>query len=329
MEILFWIFIFVISLAVMVKSADWLLESAERIGLAIGISSFVVGVTIVSLGTSFPELITAIASVMKGQGEMAPANAVGSNVANILLVVGFSVLFAGRLAVSRSLIDVELPVLASGTFLFLAVAWDGVITVGESVFLVVAYGAYLIYTIKHRDESNIESNQNTIPSREERRHKKTKNKSKFSRIAKRDLFFVLLGGAGLGVASFYLVDSVVAISEISGIGVGVITITAVAIGTSLPELIVSIKAALAKKAETAIGNIFGSNAFNALIVVGIPGLIGTIHLDEQTLSVGLPAMAGATFLFIISGISQRIHIWEGSFFLLLYLLFLVKLFELF
>ncbi len=330
MEILLWIFIFLASLALMVKSADWLLESAERIGLAIGLSSFVVGVTIVSLGTSFPELITAIAAVLKNQGEIAPANAVGSNVANILLVVGLAAIIARRLTVTRSLIDVELPILAAGTILFLGVAWDGVITVGESIILVIVYFIYLIYTIKYRDSNQTEKEVQieVLPSRKDRRHKKLP-KSKFALISKSDLGFVLLGGVGLAVGSFYLVDSVVFIAEAFNIGVGVITITAVAIGTSLPELIVSIKAALSKKGETAIGNIFGSNAFNALVVVGLPGFFGTITLDEQTLSIGLPAMAGATFLFIISGISRRIHIWEGLFYIALYILFCIKLFGLF
>ena len=107
---------------------------------------------------------------------------------------------------------------------------------------------------------------------------------------------------------------------------GVIAISAVAIGTSLPELIVSIKAALQKKSEVALGNIFGSNIFNALVVIGLPGLFKTLDVDEKTFTIGLPTMAVTTLLFVISGISKRIHMWEGAFFLSVYILFIVKLF---
>jgi len=110
------------------------------------------------------------------------------------------------------------------------------------------------------------------------------------------------------------------------IATGVIAITAIALGTSLPELIVSIKAAIQKKPEVALGNIFGSNIFNALVVVGIPGLFTTLKLDAQTYALGVPALILATLIFTISGISRRFHMWEGGFYLLLYILFIAKLF---
>ena len=111
------------------------------------------------------------------------------------------------------------------------------------------------------------------------------------------------------------------------IATGLIAITAVAFGTSLPELLVSIKAAWAKKSEIALGNIFGSNVFNILVVVGLPGLFKTLPIDDQTYSLGLPLMAVSTLMFVISGISRKIHIWEGAFFLITYVLFLAKLFS--
>jgi cation:H+ antiporter len=119
----------------------------------------------------------------------------------------------------------------------------------------------------------------------------------------------------------------VEISEILNIAPGIIAITAVSIGTSLPELFVSVQAALKKKSEVALGNIFGSNIFNAFVVIGLPGLFSTLTIDSQTFAVGIPTMAFATLLFVISGISRRIHIWEGAFYLSLYILFLAKLFN--
>jgi cation:H+ antiporter len=110
---------------------------------------------------------------------------------------------------------------------------------------------------------------------------------------------------------------------------GVITITAVAIGTSLPELLVSIKAAMRRQSEIALGNIFGSNIFNVLAVVGLPGIFGTLVIDEKTLTIGLPMMVLTTILFVISGISRRIHVQEGSLYLIIYAIFLAKLFGIF
>ena len=127
----------------------------------------------------------------------------------------------------------------------------------------------------------------------------------------------------------YLVESVINLSDMFNIGAGVIAITAIAIGTSLPELIVSVRAAVQRKSEIALGNIFGSNLFNMLVVIGLPGLFTTLPLDEKTFSIGLPVMAAATLLFVVSGISRRIHMWEGAFYLILYVFFIGKLFELF
>ena len=109
MDILFWIVVFIASLIVLIKGADWFVESSEKLGLIAGLSPFIVGVTIVAIGTSLPELTAAIFAVLQNASEMVVANAVGSNIANILLIIGFSSLVAGRLVVTRSLIDVDLP----------------------------------------------------------------------------------------------------------------------------------------------------------------------------------------------------------------------------
>lgn len=119
---LFWIFIFLVSLVVLVKGADLLLKSAEKMGVALGLSPFIVGVVIVGLGTSFPELVSSFVAMFRGIPEFVVANAVGSNITNILLIVGVSAIIAKRLSVTKNLIDVELPLLAIGTVLFLGVA---------------------------------------------------------------------------------------------------------------------------------------------------------------------------------------------------------------
>lgn len=330
-----WILVFVVSLAVLVKGADWLLQSAEKIGLAIGLSPFIIGVVIVGLGTSLPEVISSLVAALQGVTEIVTANAVGSNIANILLIVGFSAVIGGRLAVTKNLIDLDLPLLAVSTVLFLGIVWDRQIVLGESVLLLVMFGIYLFYTIFHTDNAGAEEDDEceALPGRAERRKHTTnprsrKETAKRPKIAGRDMLFLALGVLGLLFGAKYLIDSVVRLSEILMIGAGVISLAAVAFGTSLPELLVSVKAALQKKPEVALGNIFGSNVFNLLLVIGIPGLFATLIVDEETFTLGIPVLVAATLLFIFSGISRRIHVYEGAMYIVIYVFFIGKLFGL-
>jgi cation:H+ antiporter len=326
-----WIIVFIISLAVLVKSAGWLLSGAERIGLAIGLSPFIVGVTIVGLGTSLPELISSFIAVFEGVPEIVVANAVGSNIANILLVVGLSTVIGRRLVVTKNLIDLDLPLLAIGTTLMIGVAWDREVTFLESVILLITYGVYFAYTILHRDDVKTEEDTELavfIKKNSAYISKVSKKIAEIPRIALRDFGLLAAGAIGLFLGAKYLVESVINLSDMLNIGAGVIAITAIAIGTSLPELIVSVRAAVQRKSEIALGNIFGSNLFNMLVVIGLPGLFTTLPLDEKTFSIGLPVMAAATLLFVVSGISRRIHMWEGAFYLILYVFFIGKLFNL-
>jgi len=327
-----WIIIFIVALAALVKGADWLVLGAERIGLALGLSPFVVGVLIVGIGTSFPELISSFAAVLSGVNEMVAANAVGSNVANIFLIVGSTAVIGTRLVVEKDLIDLDLPLIAISTVLFLGVVFDGMISFGEALMLLIAYGVYISYIMFNQEEV---SDMKRLPSRLTRRllklgsvrnGKQGRHKPK---IGMRDAGVLLVGIVGLALGAKYMVDSVIALSAIWGIGAGAITIIAVAFGTSLPELLVSVKAALQRKSDIALGNVFGSNAFNILVVVGLPGIFSSLVVDEQTLYIGVPAMVAATLLFVISGISRRIHLWEGAMYLVAYALFVGKIFKLF
>jgi len=308
--LIFWITVFIVSLFVLVKGADWLLASAEKIGLRIGLSPFIVGVTIVAFGTSLPELISGFVAVANGVSEIVVANAVGSNIANILLVVGISAIVGKRLSVSKDLIDLDLPLIALSTAIFLLVAYDGSVTFFESMFLVITYVIYLGFSLIYKDDE-------------------ADKKVKRPKITPNDILMLVIGIIGLSVGAKFMVDSIEALSLMLNIGAGIIAISAVAIGTSLPELIVSVKAALRKQSEVALGNIFGSNIFNVLAVVGLPGLFGTLTIDPQTIAIGLPVLLMATILFIISGISRRIHVQEGALFLMLYVIFITKLFGLF
>lgn len=308
--LIFWIAVFIVSLFVLVKGADWLLASSEKIGLRIGLSPFIIGVTIVAFGTSLPELISGIVAVFSGVSEVVVANAVGSNIANILLVVGASAVVGKRLSVSKNLIDLDLPLIALTTAIFLLVAVDGSITFFEAMFLIVTYVIYLGFSLIYKGDDD-------------------DKKVKRPKVKPNDILMLFIGSIGLSVGAKFLIDSIVALSLILNVAEGAIAITAVAFGTSLPELFVSIKAALRKQSEVALGNIFGSNIFNLLAVVGIPGIFGVLLIDPQTQNLGLPVLLMATVLFVISGISRRIHVQEGAMYLLLYIIFITKLFGLF
>jgi cation:H+ antiporter len=335
--LILWILIFILSLVLLVKSADWFVESSEKIGLALKISPFIIGVTIVAIGTSFPELASSIAAVLKGASEIVTANVIGSNIANILLIVGISAIAARTLIVKRSLIDLDAPLLATATGLFIFIMWDKEIVFGEGILLLLAFIVYLLYTIFQRREEVLTPELievlpggmeiKVLPSRVERRRKEIKEKP--SKLNFRIFLFLILGITGLAIGANYTIESVLKISDFLKISTALIAITAIAVGTSLPELAVSVQAALKKKHEIVLGNIFGSNVFNILIVAGIPALIKPLAIDNLTFLIGLPFLVIATLLFVITGISRRIHIWEGAMYLLIYILFIVKLLNLF
>ncbi len=335
--LILWILIFILSLVLLVKSADWFVESSEKIGLALKISPFIIGVTIVSIGTSFPEMASSIVAVLKGASEIVAANVIGSNIANILLIVGLSAVAARTLLVKRSLIDLDAPLLAAATGLFIFISWDGKIVFGEGILFLLAFVIYFLYTIFQRREEIITPELvevlpggmevKVLPSRVERRRKEIKEKP--TKLNFKVFLFLISGIIGLVVGANYTIESVLKISEFLKISTALIAITAVAVGTSLPELVVSVRAAIKKKHDIALGNIFGSNVFNILVVTGIPALIRPLAIDDLTFLVGLPFLVIATLLFVISGISRRIHIWEGAMYLLIYILFVIKLLNLF
>ena len=245
----------------------------------------------------------------EGATEIPSANVIGSNIANILLIIGFAAVFAkGTLSVKKDLVDLDIPLLALSSLFLFGVAYDGTITLLESLFLLVAFVIYVLYSLFHHDDA--------IPKEVVER----------PRVTIRDIVLLLVGFVFLIGGAKYLIDAVLALSSTIGIPIGIITILAVAVGTSLPELIVSIKAARNGQGDLSIGNIYGSNIYNALFIVGASGLFGTQHLDTTTLTLALPMFLATTFVFITSSVSRRIHLWEGALYLLLYALFVVKIF---
>ena len=324
MVILFWVIIFIISLFVLVRGSDYFIENAEKVGLSFGLSPFIIGVVIMGIGTSLPELTTSIAAIIRGATEVVVANAVGSNIANILLVLGIIAVITNKIEVKKSLIYLDLPILLSATILFMGVSVGReLIETGEvifainrweALFLVIAYLVYLSYSFLYQD-GPIEKIKNLIHTKPD--------------VDWKNYSMLVVGLIGIILGAKFAIDATIALSENLNISVGIISIFAIAIGTSLPELFVSFRAVQKGKPEIAVGNIFGSNVFNVLMLVGIPGLFSTLRIDETVIFIGLPALFLATLVFVISGISNKVHRWDGAMYIMLYILFVAKLFDIF
>lgn len=311
-SLLFWIITLIFATVVLVKGADYFIDSSEHIGRALRLSPFVIGVLLVGVGTSLPEFASSIAALVAGSVDIVAANAVGSNITNILLVVGILAILGRKVVIKQDLLASELSLFAISTALFIGIAFDGVISQFESLFLATAFIIYVLYIIFGNGDTPAEQKYILTQDGEITTQWKT-------------VIVFLLGLTGVVVGARVLISSAVAIADILHVGTGIVAITVVALGTSLPELFVSLSALVKGKTEVAIGNIFGSNAFNILFAVGVPGLISTLPIDAATLSIGLPILAVVSFLFILIGIAQRVYRWEGFMFLLFYVFFITKI----
>lgn len=317
-----WIIVFVVSLVALVKSADWFTEGAEELGIFLGVPSYVVGVTIVAIGTSLPELVSSIFAVVEGSPQIVVGNAVGSNVTNIFLVLGVAAILGGRLFARREIVRIDLPMLASSAALLALTALDGTISRVDGLLLFAGALIYAVYGMRISRPS---------PVMQAEIEESVGEDIELERGRLRPLVLLkLIGGAVvLYFAAQYTIRSVIELSTLLHVGSDVIAISAVALGTSLPELVVSVVAARRGKLEIAIGNVLGSNVFNAFAVVGIPALIAPLPVTHTVLTIGLPFMGVATVLYFFMAQDREITRWEGMPLVLFYVLFLGKLFDLF
>lgn len=299
MELLINILIFVGSLAVLVKASDWFVDSAETIGISLGVSPFVVGVTIVAFGTSLPELATSIAAVFEGSSEVVVGNVVGSNITNILLVLGLTAIVAKDIVLDFDVMDIDMPLLIGSAFLLYFVLIDLHLSLFEALLLLTGMVVFLLNSIRSPRTSEIGRQKAGLRS-----------------------YAIIIGAAGLvWIGAYYTIYAMKHISGIAGIPTDVIALTAVALGTSLPEVVVSISAARKGKTAIAVGNVLGSNVFNTFAIMGIPRLIEPLIIPERMIEWSIPMMIGVSILFALVCISSRISRWEGWMLLIFYVFF--------
>ena len=302
--------ILILSLAVLVKSSDGFVQSAERIGRAFGLPAFIIGVTIVALGTSLPELISSIMAVIKGSSEIVTGGVVGSNIANICLILGIGMVLAKKLDISHNLLYVDLPFLVGSAMLMAFLIWDGGLTFLEGLILLSAAVVYVHYTITHRQEQSEEE-----------------PKISAEKITWKTILILLGSCLGLFLGAKFTIDSVIELSALLGIGTEIIAMSLIAVGTSLPELMVTISAVRKGHAELAVGNVIGSNVFNSLVVMGIPVWWGELFVPKNILTFSLPLMLGVTLLCFFMTQEKQITRWEGGLLLLFYAVFLGKIWD--
>lgn len=299
MDILMWGLILVVSLFWLVKSADYFTLWAENFGLYFGMSSFIVGATIVAIWGSMPELATSLLSALDGKTSFAVDNVIGSNIANTLLIWGIAAISVWTLTVKEKLIDVDLPFFFISSALFVLYISDGIFTYKEGIISLIMLVLYVFYTLS--DTTDDEENSS-----------KPKN---FKTIW---IVYIVLGIIGIFIGAKYTIESVTKLWELLNISPSIITMLAVAIGTSLPELIISVRSAMAWKHSIALGNIFWSNTFNVLAVVWVPSFFTTLTVSESALNIGLPFFIVASLAFIFTTSDNRIQKWEGLALLILY-----------
>jgi cation:H+ antiporter len=309
------IFLIILGLAILIFGADLLVRGASSISVKLGIAPLVVGLTVVAFGTSAPELVINLFGAFKGTTDLALGNIVGSNISNILLILGISALFT-ELKVQKSTTWKEIPFALLASIVLFFVAGDlildnttGIISRGEGFVLLGFFAIFLVYSFElfNKKEGEVENEEIKIYS------------------LTKSLFFVFVGILGLFFGGQLFVNNAILFSKILGMSEALIGLTVVAIGTSLPELATSIVAALKKQSDIAIGNIVGSNIFNVFWILGLTSIIKPLVVNKVILQDILISVVATLLLFFFMFIGKKniLQKKQGVFFLLCYLVYMV------
>ena len=258
------IFLLIFGLIVLIIGGNLLLKSAVSISMKFGIPRLLIGMTVVSLATSAPELIVSIKSAIKGSPDLAISNVLGSNIANLGLVLGITILFS-PINISKSVYKKEWPIMMFSALYFLIVILDGVITKIEGGILVCFLMITIISLIKLRDKNEVEDE----PENED--------------SIMKSITILFFGGVFLFYGSEWFIDGAIQLADSFGISERIIGITVVSVGTSIPELVTSLVAVFNKEKSISLGNLLGSNIFNVFAVLGITSLVTPLSVLDQNI----------------------------------------------
>lgn len=304
MTVVVQIVLLVIGFVFLVKGADWFVEGASRVAEKFGIPQLVIGLTIVAMGTSLPEAAVSVSAALKGSADITIGNILGSNILNVLIILGLTAVIT-PIAVQKSTIRYEIPFVVVVSAVLMGIGYtDGVVGRLDGVILWVLFIIYLLYLLKMAKSGAdvIEE----IPG-------EGKEMPVWKMIG-----MIIVGAAMIVLGSDLAVDAATALARIFGMSERVIGLTIVALGTSLPELVTSVTAAMKGKADIAVGNIVGSNIFNILFVVGTSALITPVVYASTFLVDSIAAIGVVVLLWLLVFRKQRLGRLGGAVMLVCY-----------
>jgi cation:H+ antiporter len=306
------IVLFCVGLALLVLGADWLVKGAARLAAAAGVSSLVIGLTVVAFGTSAPEMAVSVQAAWSGKADMAIGNVVGSNIFNVLFILGASALIT-PLVVAQQLVRRDVPIMIALSGILWLIARDGTLTRVDGALLFVGLVVYTVWIIRvsRRETKAVEAEYDAEYGPAE-----AKKSPMWLNVG-----YIVGGLVLLVLGSNWLVEGAVAFAHYWGISDVVVSLTIVAAGTSLPEVATSVTAAIRGERDIAVGNVVGSNIFNIMCVLGVSGMVSPAGLTviESMATFDIPVMIAVAFAclpFFARG--YTIPRWEGVLFLAYY-----------
>lgn len=279
-----------LGLLILLFAGDILVKGAVNLSLRLGIPALIVSLTVVAFGTSAPELLISIKSVLDGVPGLALGNVVGSNTANILLVLGIPALISGLHAASDTRRSYLFMI--AGSVLFIALAFAGPFTWWHGLILLAGIAFVLGDAVRSARAHRADDADDVLTAEAVGELDEADPDMPWWKIG----LYVVLGLVGLPLGADLLVDSAVVIATAYGVSDTVIGLTLVAVGTSLPELATTVMAAIRRHADVAMGNVIGSNVFNLLAIIGVTALVGPIPVDPQILTLDLWVMLAASLI---------------------------------
>ena len=298
--------LFVVGLVVLAAGAEALIRGAVRVARALGVSPFVVGFTVIGFGTSAPELVVSFSAALGGSSEIALGNVVGSNIANVGVVLGAAAVVA-PLAARMRLLKVEVPLVIGASLLLWALCWDGRLDQTDGAILLTGFTGLVAYMYR--------SARAEPPAVKEELGAAVADKMRVW-VA---VLLVVVGMGGLIGGAHLMVTAAVNLARGLGVSEWLIGLTVVAVGTSLPELAAAVAGAIRGEADIVLGNVAGSNLFNVLLILGATVAVQALDVPVTARTVELPAMTGfAVLLMLVVVNGLRVHRWEGALLLAAY-----------
>lgn len=303
---IFLFLILVLGFIILIKGADFLIDGAVAVSRKFGVPEIVIGLTVIAFGTSMPELVVNSFASIENQGAVVYGNIIGSNIANILLILGVTGLIC-PIPIKQNTVNKEIPFSLFAVILLMFLSYDGTLTRMDAIILLIFFIMFLIYVFVIGKTAKLEVE--TIGNM---------NNMKM-------LIFISLGFVGLMLGGKLVVDSAVKIATALGVSKKLIALTIVSIGTSLPELVASVVAARKGQSDIAIGNVIGSNIFNIFLIMGVSGLVNPV-VYEAKFNFDVGVLIFATLMLIATtyvGKKNLIERWQAGVFFLTYIAYLL------